>query len=84
MHISTDVGGTFTDFVIFDGGELKTFKVPSTPQKPELGIENGLNRLPTATTFSHGATIATNAVLERKGARIGLITTKGFVDILKI
>ncbi|NQE45558.1 hypothetical protein C5S31_06010 [ANME-1 cluster archaeon GoMg2] len=84
MHISTDIGGTFTDFVIFDGGELKTFKVPSTPQKPELGIENGLDRLPTASTFSHGATIATNAVLERKGARIGLITTKGFADILKI
>lgn len=84
MHISTDIGGTFTDFVIFDDGTLKTFKVPSTPQKPELAIEKGLNRFSRATSFSHGTTLATNAVLERKGAKIGLITTKGFADILKI
>ncbi|MFV9676916.1 MAG: hydantoinase/oxoprolinase family protein [Methanosarcinales archaeon] len=84
MHISTDIGGTFTDFVVSDGEKLKTFKVLSTPQKPELAIERGLDRLTTATSFSHGATIATNAVLERKGARIGLITTKGFADLLKI
>ena len=84
MHISTDIGGTFTDFVVSDGEKLKTFKVLSTPQKPELAIERGLDRLTTATSFSHGATIATNAVLERKGAKIGLITTKGFADLLKI
>jgi len=84
MPISTDIGGTFTDFVIFDGGTIKTFKVPSTPQKPEFAIEQGLTRCPHATSFSHGTTLATNAVLERKGARIGLITTKGFADILKI
>ncbi|MCK4475104.1 MAG: hydantoinase/oxoprolinase family protein [Methanophagales archaeon] len=84
MHISTDIGGTFTDFVMFDGEKIKTFKVPSTPQKPELAIEKGLERVSTATFFSHGTTLATNAVLERKGARIGLITTKGFADILKI
>ncbi|HID20418.1 MAG TPA: hydantoinase/oxoprolinase family protein [Methanophagales archaeon] len=84
MHISTDIGGTFTDFVIFDGEKIRTFKVPSTPEKPELAIQNGLERLATASLFSHGTTIATNAVLERKGARIGLITTKGFADVLKI
>jgi N-methylhydantoinase A len=84
MHISTDIGGTFTDFVISDGEKIETFKVPSTPQNPELAIENGLDRLTTVTSFSHGATIATNAVLERKGARIALITTKGFADVLKI
>ncbi|MEA3488359.1 MAG: hydantoinase/oxoprolinase family protein [Euryarchaeota archaeon] len=84
MHISTDIGGTFTDFVVSDGEKLKTFKVLSTPQKPELAIERGLDRLTPATSFSHGATIATNAVLERKGATIGLITTKGFADLLKI
>ena len=84
MPISTDIGGTFTDFVIFDGGAVKTFKMPSTPQKPELAIENGLLRCSRASSFSHGTTLATNAVLERKGAKIGLITTKGFVDILKI
>ncbi len=84
MHISTDTGGTFTDFVIFDRERIETFKVPSTPEKPELAIQKGLERLGTASHFSHGTTIATNAVLERKGARIGLITTKGFADILKI
>lgn len=84
MHISTDIGGTFTDFVISDGEKIESFKVPSTPQNPELAIENGLDRITTVTSFSHGATIATNAVLERKGARIGLITTKGFADVLKI
>ncbi|MBK5190474.1 MAG: hydantoinase/oxoprolinase family protein, partial [Methanosarcinales archaeon] len=84
MPISTDIGGTFTDFVIFDGGTINTFKVPSTPQKPELAIENGLLRCARTTSFSHGTTLATNAVLERKGAKIGLITTKGFADILKI
>ena len=84
MHVSTDIGGTFTDFVIFDGEKIKIFKVPSTPQKPELAIEKALERVPTAAFFSHGTTLATNAVLERKGARIGLITTKGFEDILKI
>lgn len=85
MHISTDIGGTFTDFVIFDGEKIRTFKVPSTPEKPELAIQKGLERHGgTATLFSHGATIATNAVLERKGSKIGLITTKGFADVLKI
>ncbi|HUV02387.1 MAG TPA: hydantoinase/oxoprolinase family protein [Desulfobacteria bacterium] len=87
MPISTDIGGTFTDFVIFDKGAIRTFKVPSTPQKPELAIEEGLKRCSRsrAASFSHGTTLATNAVLERKGAaRTGLITTKGFADILKI
>ncbi|MBN1763048.1 MAG: hydantoinase/oxoprolinase family protein [Methanomicrobia archaeon] len=86
MPISTDIGGTFTDFVIFDKGAIRTFKVPSTPQKPELAIEEGLKRCSRsrAASFSHGTTLATNAVLERKGARTGLITTKRFADILKI
>jgi N-methylhydantoinase A len=84
MHISTDIGGTFTDFVLFDGEKIKIYKVPSTPQRPELAIKEVLANLPSATSFSHGATIATNAVLERKGSKIGLITTKGFADILKI
>jgi N-methylhydantoinase A len=84
MPISTDIGGTFTDFVIFEQGAISTFKVQSTPQKPELAIEQGLKRCSLAASFSHGTTLATNAVLERKGAKIGLITTKGFADILKI
>ncbi len=63
MPISTDIGGTFTDFVIFDGGTIKTFKAPSTPQKPELAIEKGLLRCARTTLFSHGTPLATNAVL---------------------
>jgi N-methylhydantoinase A/oxoprolinase/acetone carboxylase beta subunit len=50
MHISTDIGSTFTDFVIFEGEKIKTFKVPSTLQKPELAIEKGLERVSTAST----------------------------------
>jgi N-methylhydantoinase A len=85
MPISTDIGGTFTDFVLFDKGVIRTFKVPSTPHKPELAIDNGLSRCSHATTsFSHGTTLATNAVLERKGAKTGLVTTKGFADLLTI
>jgi N-methylhydantoinase A len=84
MPISTDIGGTFTDFVIFDKGEIRTFKVPSTPHKPELAIEIGLARCSQAPSFSHGTTLATNAVLERKGAKTGLVTTTGFANILNI
>jgi N-methylhydantoinase A len=83
MHLSTDIGGTFTDFVILDHGELRTFKLPSTPKNPALSVKQGLDKVkPSA--LSHGTTVATNAVLERKGARVALITTKGFRDILKI
>jgi N-methylhydantoinase A len=84
MPLSTDIGGTFTDFVIFDEEGIRTFKVPSTPHKPELAIANGLSRCSPALSFSHGTTLATNAVLERKGAKTGVVTTKGFADILKI
>ena len=84
MPISTDIGGTFTDFVSFEGGRMWTLKVPSTPDQPERAIEIGLARCAPATTFSHGTTLATNAVLERKGAKTGLLTTKGFADVLTI
>jgi len=84
MPISTDIGGTFTDFVVLEGGRMRTFKVPSTPDQPERAIEIGLARCAPATVFSHGTTLATNAVLERKGAKTGLLTTKGFAAILTI
>ncbi len=93
MHISTDIGGTFTDFVVFDNGKILTFKLPSTPANPELAVEQGLKYLFTQTQnsgtrerprFSHGTTVATNTVIERKGARTAMITTKGFTDILEI
>jgi N-methylhydantoinase A len=83
MHLSTDIGGTFTDFVIFEKGELRTFKLPSTPKNPALSVKQGLEMV-RPTILSHGTTVATNAVLERKGAKVALIITKGFKDILKI
>ena len=83
MHMSTDIGGTFTDFVILDEGELKTFKLPSTPENPSQAVKQGFEKIK-PDILSHGTTVATNAVLERKGARCALITTKGFKDILTI
>lgn len=91
--VGVDVGGTFTDFacVLADGGRL-AFKVPSTPRDPSQAVVEGVRRLieeydvsPDAiSVFSHGTTVATNAVLERKGAMVGLITTDGFRDVLEI
>ncbi len=83
MHLSTDIGGTFTDFVVLEDGELRTFKLPSTPEGPALSVKQGLERV-NPKILSHGTTVATNSVLERKGAKVALITTKGFKDILKI
>ncbi|UCG69897.1 MAG: hypothetical protein JSV09_02430 [Thermoplasmata archaeon] len=83
MHVSTDIGGTFTDFVVLDKGELKSFKLPSTPQNPSLAVNQGLKDMEPS-ILSHGTTVATNAVLERKGAKCALITTKGFKDLLTI
>lgn len=83
MHISTDIGGTFTDFVILEDDELKTYKLPSTPRNPSMAVKEGLKGAKPS-ILSHGTTVATNAVLERKGARCALITTKGFKDILTI
>lgn len=92
--LSVDVGGTFTDIVVFDDKKKKTYttKVSSTPQDYSIGIEEGIlkisNRydLPVEKIdyFIHGTTVATNALLERKGAKTALITTKGFRDVLEI
>ncbi len=85
MHLSTDVGGTFTDFVVFDKEGFRTFKIPSTPKTPEKAITQGLEQLDvTPSTYSHGTTVGTNAVLERKGAKTAFITTRGFRDILTL
>jgi N-methylhydantoinase A len=85
VFLSTDTGGTFTDFVVVADGKLSTFKLPSTPTSPDHAIKAGLDivGLP-IDVFAHGTTVATNMILERKGARTVLITTKGFKDVLEI
>jgi N-methylhydantoinase A/oxoprolinase/acetone carboxylase beta subunit len=92
--IGVDVGGTFTDVVLFDSetNETAIHKVPTTPDDPSRGVMTGVLELcerlainPGAIThLYHGTTIATNAVLEYKGARSGMITTKGYRDIIHI
>lgn len=88
LHIGIDTGGTFTDFVVFDPrlSALQTFKIPSTPHDPSEAILTGLRTLAAqeARTIIHGSTVATNALLERKGACTALVTTAGFEDVLEI
>jgi N-methylhydantoinase A len=93
-RVSTDVGGTFTDLVYFetDGKTgvqtIRTAKSDSTPPDFEKGVLNVLEKahidLPSVNFFAHGTTVVINALTERKGAKVGLITTLGFRDILEI
>jgi N-methylhydantoinase A len=83
MRIGVDTGGTFTDFVVVRGGRIEVFKKFSTPAAPEASILEGLSGLDPAEVI-HGSTVATNALLERKGARVALLTTEGFEDVLVI
>ncbi len=86
--VGTDIGGTFTDVIGIDveTGEQRIGKVPSTPPTYFDGVINGLERAgltgEECVSFRHGATVSTNAILERKGVKTGLITTKGFRDVL--
>ena len=86
MLIGVDTGGTFTDFVVVTENGLVIHKQPSTPEDPSLAVSAGLAHLEAATGVSlvHGSTVATNALLERRGARTVLITTSGFEDVLEI
>ena len=91
IRVGVDTGGTFTDFVFERDGRLNLFKVPSTPSDPSLAIQQGLNRICDETgarldriEVVHGTTVGTNALLQRRGARIALVTTKGFEDVLVI
>ncbi|HEY1515499.1 MAG TPA: hydantoinase/oxoprolinase family protein [Solirubrobacteraceae bacterium] len=93
ISIGVDIGGTFTDLVAAqDGHPWVSLKVPSTPRDPSHGVRNAVRRLightPIGTTavvrFIHGTTVATNALLEGCGARVGLLTTAGFEDTLEI
>jgi N-methylhydantoinase A len=84
--IGVDTGGTFTDFVAFERGRLVTLKLPSTPQRPEQAVLAGLAKLGSGrgTLVRHGSTVATNTLLERKGARVTFVTTAGFEDLIEI
>jgi N-methylhydantoinase A len=96
-RLGVDVGGTFTDlFLVGDGdgngGGRYRVKTPSTPADPSEGVLNGVKRICDEAGIDvgdlrnilHGTTVATNAVLESKGARVGLITTQGFKQILHL
>jgi len=84
MRVATDIGGTFTDVVILDGDSIRGWKVLSTPASPDRAVTETIGSLSHISTFSHGTTVATNALLERKGARVAFITTRGFKDLLHI
>src|SRR5260221_5941042 len=98
-RVGVDSGGHFTDICLFDeqAGRVETWKVPSTPDDPSRGIaqgvEEGMRRVaPEATQspaaaivyFGHGTTVATNALIQHRGVKTGLITTDGFRDLLEI
>ncbi len=98
FRIAIDTGGTFTDCVWVEGGALRTLKVFSTPDDPSRAIGEALGKIGEATavageaatrsgsgfTLLHGTTVGTNALLQRKGARVALITTAGFEDVIEI
>jgi N-methylhydantoinase A len=86
MRVGVEVGGTFTDLVAVDGGRIVVTKVPSTPKSPDVGAFAALTAsgidLSRIEDLGHGSTVATNAVLERKGAAVAFIATAGFRDLL--
>ena len=87
LQLGIDTGGTFTDFVLFDGCSLRVHKVLSTPQAPEQAILQGIRELGLSTDglrVVHGSTVATNAVLEHKGVRTVYISNRGLGDVLTI
>ena len=93
LRIGFDIGGTFTDFVLTDPdtGALRLHKLLTTPQDPAIGALDGLRRIiadhgaafPDVAEIIHGTTLVTNAIIERKGATLGLVTTAGFADVLE-
>src|SRR5580700_6438288 len=93
-RIGFDIGGTFTDFILLDTQrcEIRLHKCLTTPQDPSVGALEGLAELLSAAGLSfadigdavHGTTLVTNTLIERTGARLGLITTRGFRDILEM
>ena len=87
LRIGIDTGGTFTDFVVLDRGKLSVFKLPSSPRQPSKTFLEGLLRAVAKRDgflVQHGSTVATNALLERRGAKTVLVTNQGFEDVLEI
>jgi N-methylhydantoinase A len=86
FRVGVDTGGTFTDFVVIKDGKIEIFKELSTPRQPDDAIMQGFERLESSSVKEviHGSTVATNALLERKGARTALLTTEGFEDVIVI
>jgi len=92
LRIAVDIGGTFTDVVLEEGGRRLTRKLLTTPQRPEEAVLEGMRLILAdagrgfgdVTVFVHGTTLATNAVIERRGARTALLATDGFGDVLDI
>ena len=88
--VGVDVGGTFTDLILIDesSGGVRISKVPSTPENQAYGVMEALKAasvdLPALKILIHGTTVTTNALLERKISRLGLITTRGFRDVLEL
>ena len=83
VRVGVDTGGTFTDVVADDG---RIVKMPSTPADPAEAVRTGIAALERGRPelLAHGTTVATNALLERKGARVALVTTRGFADVIEI
>ncbi|MFQ6618080.1 MAG: hydantoinase/oxoprolinase family protein [Fidelibacterota bacterium] len=85
MKLGVDTGGTFTDFIFIDGGKLGIKKLPSTPENPSHAVFEGIEKFERRiTSIIHGSTVAANALLERKGSKVALLTTSGFEDIIEI
>lgn len=85
--LAVDTGGTFTDLVLLREGRIKTLKIPSTPDDPAQAVLDGIASILSADnafTLLHGSTVATNALLERRGARVVLVTNRGFEDVIEI
>ena len=92
--LAVDTGGTFTDLVLLRDGQLQTLKVPSTPADPAQAVLDGILKIFGVDktrdspgypfTLLHGSTVATNTLLERRGAKVLLVTNRGFEDVLEI
>ncbi|MGB0555448.1 MAG: hydantoinase/oxoprolinase N-terminal domain-containing protein, partial [Alphaproteobacteria bacterium] len=86
MRVGVEVGGTFTDLVLIEDGKLRVSKVPSTPKNPDKGALNAIDAAGISPSsiadLVHGSTVATNAVLERKGAKVCFFVTQGTRDVL--